>query len=129
MLASSKTMLRNGLVCFVWRAQSAKLTAQHSASRYFFEDANFDKAFLMSLRVVCPTSDHNNDVAALDELNLNKFDKAYFQDLMVHYALLHSNHKLFNGSPMDELVRLCAMNESLLKENLVAALIKLGSLI
>ncbi|KAM7528916.1 hypothetical protein LguiB_032326 [Lonicera macranthoides] len=52
------------------------LTARHSLSRYFFEDVNIDKAFSMSLKVLCPTSDHNNDVAALDELNLNKFKKA-----------------------------------------------------
>lgn len=47
---------------------------------------------------------------------------------MAHHAFLHSDHKLFNGGPMDELVQLYAMNESLFETELVATMIKLGSL-
>ncbi|KNA20535.1 hypothetical protein SOVF_051560, partial [Spinacia oleracea] len=79
--------------------------AQCSSFRsHIYNDTNIAPNFATTRKATCPgpaSGTGDNNLAPLDIFSPNRFDNAYFQNLVTNRGLLHSDQELFNGGSQD----------------------------
>ncbi|XP_021732933.1 peroxidase P7-like [Chenopodium quinoa] len=98
---------------------------------HIYNDTNIDPSFATLRKSTCPgpasgTGDDN--LAPIDILSPNRFDNAYFQDLVNRRGLFHSDQELFNGGSQDRLVRLYSLNFAAFAIDFANAMVKMGNI-
>lgn len=97
---------------------------------HIYNDNDIDPAFAATLRANCPNVTGNGDfnIAPEDLQTPNKFDNAYYQNLVAKRGLLHSDQELYNGGSQDSLVETYSTNQAVFFQDFVAAMIKMGNI-
>ncbi|CAO2814569.1 unnamed protein product [Amaranthus hypochondriacus] len=96
-----------------------------------YNESNIDPTFATLRQSTCPgpTTDSGNSILApLDVTSPNRFDKAYFQNLVNGRGLLHSDQVLFNNGSQDGLVSLYSTNYVSFANDFANAMIKMGNI-
>ncbi|PKI44004.1 peroxidase P7-like [Punica granatum] len=92
-----------------------------------YNDTNIDAQFANSRRTGCPASGGDNNLAALDPTP-NRFDNAYYQNLVGRRGLLRSDQELFNNASQDSLVRTYSNNYRAFASDFAAAMVRMGNI-
>ncbi|KAL9243729.1 hypothetical protein vseg_017583 [Gypsophila vaccaria] len=98
---------------------------------HIYTDTNINPSFATSLKASCPgpaSGPGDENLAPLDVQSPNRFDNAYFQDLVAGRGVLRSDQELFNGGSQDGLVSLYASNFRAFGNDFVNAMIKMGNI-
>ncbi|CAN6444718.1 unnamed protein product [Victoria cruziana] len=93
-----------------------------------YNDTNIAPLFALSRRLQCPRSGGDDNLAPLDSLTQNRFDNAYFLNLLFKRGLLHSDQELYNGGAADAQVRTYSLNPFAFSRDFAAAMVKMGNL-
>lgn len=93
-----------------------------------YNESNIDPTFALMLKATCPSSGSDNNNSSLDSTSPDRFDNAYFRNLMENKGVLHSDQQLFNGSSTDAQVRSYASNFGRFYVDFADAMVKMGSL-
>uniref|UniRef100_A0A5K0Z6G5 peroxidase n=1 Tax=Nymphaea colorata TaxID=210225 RepID=A0A5K0Z6G5_9MAGN len=93
-----------------------------------YNDTNIGPLFAASRRLQCPRSGGDDNLAPLDALTQNRFDNAYYLNLLLRRGLLHSDQELFNGGSADAQVRTYSVNPFAFSRDFAAAMVKMGNL-
>ncbi|KAL4186292.1 hypothetical protein AMTRI_Chr09g33150 [Amborella trichopoda] len=89
---------------------------------------NIDSSFASTRQRSCPTSGSNTNLAPLDKVTPNSFDKSYFKNLVQLKGLLHSDQVLFNNDSTDSLVRPYSNSRSTFFADFASAMVKMGDI-
>lgn len=92
-----------------------------------YNDTNIDPRFASSQRTNCPATGGDNNLAGLDPTP-NRFDNAYYQNLVGRRGLLHSDQELFNNGSQDGLVRTYSNNYRAFASDFAAAMVRMGNI-
>ncbi|KAK9699962.1 hypothetical protein RND81_08G207200 [Saponaria officinalis] len=94
---------------------------------HIYNDTNIDPTFAKSLQQICPKK--GNDVVLQPEDLQTKFifDNKYYQNLLVHKGLLHSDQQLFNGDKADKLVQKYATDQCKFFEDFAKSIVRMGN--
>ncbi|KAH9612706.1 hypothetical protein KSS87_000861 [Heliosperma pusillum] len=95
---------------------------------HIYNDTNIDTSFAKSLQQKCPKTGNNNVLQPLDLQARFIFDNKYYQNLLVHKGLLHSDQQLFNGNKADNLVRKYALDQCKFFEDFGKSIVKMGNI-
>nr|XP_010925616.1 peroxidase P7 [Elaeis guineensis] len=93
-----------------------------------FNEANVNASFAALRKQTCPASGGDSNLAPFDIRTPDRFDNAYYQDLVNQQGLLHSDQELFNGGSQDALVRQYSTNPALFARDFAAAMVKMGNI-
>ncbi|KAG8075556.1 hypothetical protein GUJ93_ZPchr0006g43989 [Zizania palustris] len=94
-----------------------------------YNDSNIDSAFAALRQQTCPQSGGDATLAPIDVQTPDKFDNAYYLDLMQKQGLFHSDQELFNGGSQDVLVRKYGGNPAMFAADFAKAMVKMGALV
>ncbi|CAD5187917.1 peroxidase P7-like [Musa acuminata AAA Group] len=95
---------------------------------HIYNDTNIDPSFASQRQQSCPSSGGDNNLAPLDLQTPTTFDNKYFQNLVAHRGLLHSDQELFNNGSQDALVRQYSTNAAAFASDFAAAMVKMGNI-
>ncbi|KAH9610566.1 hypothetical protein KSS87_015283 [Heliosperma pusillum] len=98
---------------------------------HIYNDANINPNFAATRQATCPgpaSGIGDDNLAPIDIQSPNRFDNAYFQDLVAQRGLFHSDQELFNGGSQDGLVRLYSINFLAFANDFANAMIKMGNI-
>ncbi|THU61107.1 hypothetical protein C4D60_Mb07t19790 [Musa balbisiana] len=95
---------------------------------HIYNDTNIDPSFASQRRQSCPSSGGDNNLAPLDLQTPTTFDNKYFQNLVAHRGLLHSDQELFNNGSQDALVQQYSTNAAAFASDFAAAMVKMGNI-
>ncbi|CAL9195378.1 unnamed protein product [Musa hybrid cultivar] len=95
---------------------------------HIYNDTNIDPSFASQRQQSCPSSSGDNNLAPLDLQTPTTFDNKYFQNLVAHRGLLHSDQELFNNGSQDALVRQYSTNAAAFASDFAAAMVKMGNI-
>jgi peroxidase len=112
------------------------LSGAHSVGRsqcrsfrnHIYNERNINATFARLRQQTCPRVGGDGNLAPFDVQTPNKFDNAYYRDLVQRRGLLHSDQELFNGGSQDALVRAYSTNRAQFNADFVTAMIKMGNL-
>ncbi|CAH8391293.1 unnamed protein product [Eruca vesicaria subsp. sativa] len=93
-----------------------------------YNETNISPFFAARLRLKCPPTSGDRNLASLDYLTPFVFDNNYFRNLMSQKGLLHSDQELFNGGSTDSIVREYSQNPTLFRSDFSAAMFKMSLL-
>ncbi|KAL6876424.1 hypothetical protein ACP4OV_012996 [Aristida adscensionis] len=93
-----------------------------------YNEKNINTKFARLRRMTCQRSGGDVNPAPLDVHTPDRFDNAYYRNLVAQEGLLHSDQELFNGGSQDALVRQYSNNTAQFFGDFVAAMIKMGDL-
>ena len=96
-----------------------------------YNESNIDPTVATLRQFTCPrtvTTSENSILAPLDITSPNRFDNAYFQNLINGRGLLHSDQVLFNNGSQDGLVSLYSTNYVSFANDFANAMIKMGNI-
>lgn len=93
-----------------------------------YNEANIDSSFATSTKANCPSSGSDNTLSPLDVMTPNKFDNAYFKNLVANKGLLHSDQQLFSGGSTDSQVQTYSSNAATFNSDFAAAMVKMGNI-
>lgn len=93
-----------------------------------YNEANIDSSFATSTKANCPSSGSDNTLSPLDVTTPNKFDNAYFKNLVANKGLLHSDQQLFSGGSTDSQVQTYRSNAATFNSDFAAAMVKMGNI-
>ncbi|XP_062094790.1 cationic peroxidase 1-like [Humulus lupulus] len=93
-----------------------------------YNEANIDSSFATSTKANCPSSGSDNTLSPLDVTTPNKFDNAYFKNLVANKGLLHSDQQLFSGGSTDSQVQTYSSNAATFNSDFAAAMVKMGNI-
>ncbi|KAL6142364.1 hypothetical protein ACLB2K_060646 [Fragaria x ananassa] len=93
-----------------------------------YNEANIDSSFATSLKANCPSSGGDANLSPLDVTTRNKFDNAYFKNLVSQKGLLHSDQQLFSGGSTNAQVNAYVSNPGSLSTDFANAMVKMGNL-
>lgn len=93
-----------------------------------YNDTNIAPLFAATRRSQCPQSGGDDNLAPLDVTTQNRFDNAYYLNLLVKKGLLHSDQELFNGGSADSQVTKYSLNPLAFSTDFAAAMVKMGNL-
>ncbi|KAM3377131.1 peroxidase 10 [Capsicum galapagoense] len=92
-------------------------------------DPNLDSSMLSNLQSTCPDTDGSNTkIAPLDIVSVNRFDNAYYRNLMNNSGLLESDQALMSNSQTADIVKSYSMYPYLFYKDFAASMVKLGNL-
>lgn len=84
---------------------------------------------LSNLQSTCPDTDGSNTkIAPLDIVSVNRFDNAYYRNLMNNSGLLESDQALMSNSQTADMVKSYSMYPYLFYKDFAASMVKLGNL-
>ncbi|KAF7830893.1 peroxidase P7-like [Senna tora] len=97
---------------------------------HIYNGTNIDPSFAAIRQSNCPRPSGSGDanLAPLDLQTPNRFDNAYYQNLVQKKGLLNSDQVLFNNDSTDSIVAGYAANPSSFNSDFVAAMIKMGDI-
>ncbi|KAL9226786.1 hypothetical protein vseg_002557 [Gypsophila vaccaria] len=95
---------------------------------HIYNDTNIDPPFAKSLQQTCPKSGSDNVLQPLDRQTRFIFDNKYYQNLVVHKGLLHSDQQLFNGNQADKLVERYANDECKFFKAFAKSIVRMGDI-
>ena len=103
---------------------------QSFRTRIYGGDTNINAAFATSLQANCPqsTTSGSNNLAPLDTTTPNRFDNAYYTNLLSQKGLLHSDQVLFNNGTTDNTVRNFASSAAAFTSAFATAMVKMGNI-
>ncbi|EPS63041.1 hypothetical protein M569_11749, partial [Genlisea aurea] len=84
--------------------------------------------FASNRRGTCPISGNDADLSPLDLRTPNRFDNAYYTDLLTRRGLLHSDQQLFSGGSQDSLVQFYSNNDFAFRREFADAMVKMGNI-
>nr|CAD1842254.1 unnamed protein product [Ananas comosus var. bracteatus] len=128
------TFNRRGFTARDVTALSGAHTIGHAHCGFFASrmmgDASIDSAFASLLQQNCSRRTGGGAAEALAPLDRTpeRFDNAYYRDLIAHRVLFHSDQELFNNGPQDSLVRQYSADGMLFTADFAAAMVKMGRL-
>ncbi|XP_004302590.1 PREDICTED: cationic peroxidase 1-like [Fragaria vesca subsp. vesca] len=93
-----------------------------------YNEANIDSSFATSLKANCPSSGGDANLSPLDVTTPNKFDNAYFKNLVSQKGLLHSDQQLFSGGSTNAQVNAYVSNPGTFSTDFAKAMVKMGNL-
>lgn len=93
-----------------------------------YNEANIDSSFATSLKANCPSSGGDANLSPLDVTTPNKFDNAYFKNLVSQKGLLHSDQQLFSGGSTNAQVNAYVSNPGSFSTDFANAMVKMGNL-
>lgn len=95
-----------------------------------YGEPNLNQSDAAVLRVNCPQSGGNGNLAPMDLATPNTFDGAFFSGLLSQRGVLHSDQQLFSGGggPTDALVQTYASNAAQFRDDFAAAMVRMGSI-
>ncbi|XP_008796349.2 peroxidase P7-like isoform X2 [Phoenix dactylifera] len=93
-----------------------------------FNEANVNASFAALRKRTCPASGGDGNLAPLDVRSPDRFDNAYYQDLVARQGLLHSDQELFNGGSQDAQVRQYSTDSAQFARDFAAAMVKMGNI-
>ncbi|KAL6128015.1 hypothetical protein ACLB2K_071376 [Fragaria x ananassa] len=93
-----------------------------------YNDTTIDAVFAKSLQRNCPVTENDNNLASLDFQTPTYFDNLYYKNLLKEKGLLHSDQELFNGTPVDALVKLYASNTFAFFNDFAKSMVKMGNI-
>ncbi|CAN1233788.1 Peroxidase P7 [Linum perenne] len=94
-----------------------------------YNETNIGPNFATTRRANCPAATGTGDanLAPLD-FSPNRFDNAYYRELVAQRGLLHSDQQLFSGGSQDALVRTYSTNVNAFARDFANAMIRMGNL-
>ncbi|KAL9231474.1 hypothetical protein vseg_006700 [Gypsophila vaccaria] len=95
---------------------------------HIYNDTNIDATFAKSLQQTCPKTGSDNVLQPLDRQTKFIFDNKYYQNLLVHKGLLHSDQQLFNGNKADKLVQKYATDQCKFFDDFAKSIVKMGNI-
>ncbi|GMH07297.1 hypothetical protein Nepgr_009137 [Nepenthes gracilis] len=95
---------------------------------HIYNDTNIDPNFAALRQATCPASGGDNNLSPIDPSTPILFDNSYYQNLLRHRGLFHSDQELFNGGSQDALVAAYSFSRLLFYGDFVAAMIKMGDI-
>ncbi|KAM0941185.1 putative peroxidase [Dioscorea sansibarensis] len=97
---------------------------------HIYNDKNINSKFAKTRQANCPKQIGHGDfnLAPLDLQTQNHFDNKYYENLINHRGLLHSDQVLFNNGPADSLVKTYATSTTTFFSDFVTAMIKMGDI-
>ncbi|KAL6132976.1 hypothetical protein ACLB2K_065213 [Fragaria x ananassa] len=93
-----------------------------------YNEANIDSSFATSLKANCPSSGGDANLSPLDVTTPNKFDNAYFKNLVSQKGLLHSDQQLFSGGSTNAQVNAYVSIPGSFSTDFANAMVKMGNL-
>ncbi|KAH9607974.1 hypothetical protein KSS87_022964 [Heliosperma pusillum] len=95
---------------------------------HIYNDTNIDTTFAKSLQQTCTKSGNDNVLQPLDLQTRFTFDNKYYQNLLVHKGLLHSDQQLFNGNKADKLVQKYAADQCKFFKAFAKSIVRMGNI-
>lgn len=94
-----------------------------------YNDSDIDAGFASSLRERCPPAGNGGNLAPLDS-SPDRFDVAYYSELVHRKGLLHSDQQLFqgDGSESDHLVKHYSKNLGSFWDDFGVSMIRMGNI-
>ncbi|KMT01977.1 hypothetical protein BVRB_9g208860 [Beta vulgaris subsp. vulgaris] len=98
---------------------------------HIYNETNINPSFAPLRQAQCPgpaSGAGDENIAPLDIVTPNRFDRGYFLGLVTRRGLLHSDQELLNGGSQDALVRLYSINYVAFANDFANAMVKMGNI-
>ncbi|KAF8746381.1 hypothetical protein HU200_013398 [Digitaria exilis] len=96
-----------------------------------YGETNINATFAAARQRTCPQQSGgagDGNLAPFDDQTPDAFDNAYYRNLVAQRGLLHSDQELFNGGPVDALVRKYSGNAGMFATDFAKAMVRMGGL-
>ncbi|KAJ9173558.1 hypothetical protein P3X46_016681 [Hevea brasiliensis] len=96
--------------------------------RIYNNASEIDPDFANTRRSQCPNTGGDGNLAPLDLVTPNTFDKNYYSNLIARRGLLQSDQVLFSGGSTDSIVNEYSTDSSSFSSDFASAMVKMGNI-